>query len=75
MSISITLDPETEERIHRLAAQSGRSDSGYLLELLERALEDAEDITAATEVLERVRRGEERTYTSDEVRRELGLDD
>ena len=59
----------------KTAARAEQRDTGYLLELLERALEDAEDIIAATEALERIRRGEERTYSSDEVRRELGLDD
>lgn len=36
---------------------------------------DEQDYLDAAEVLERVRKGEEKTYTSAEVRKELGLDD
>jgi predicted DNA-binding protein len=75
MSISITLDPETEERIHRLASQSGQSDRGFLMDLLERALEDAEDIVAATEVLARISSGEEQFTPLSEVMQRLGLED
>ena len=40
-----------------------------------RHLDDLEDIYLAEKVLERIRTGKERTYTIDEVERELGLED
>jgi RHH-type rel operon transcriptional repressor/antitoxin RelB len=43
--------------------------------MAERYLEDMEDYYAAVEISERIRRGEEKVYSSAEIRRELGLDD
>jgi len=43
--------------------------------LIERGLEDLEDYYLADAAMERRRKGEERTYSSAEVRKELGLDD
>jgi RHH-type rel operon transcriptional repressor/antitoxin RelB len=43
--------------------------------MAERYLQDMEDYYAAVEISERVRRGEEKVYSSAEIRRELGLDD
>lgn len=75
MPTSIRLEPEIEARLDALAARTGRTKAYYLRELITNGLEDLEDYYAAVEVSERIRRGEERTYTSEEVRRDLGLDD
>ncbi|HTO32333.1 MAG TPA: DUF6290 family protein [Pararhizobium sp.] len=42
---------------------------------IEEHLEDLEDIYLAEQVLEKLARGETRTYTLEEVERKLGLDD
>lgn len=75
MPTSIRLEPEIEQRIHELSEKTGRTKAFYLREMILRSLEDVEDYYLAEAALERLRRGEERTYTSAEVRRELGLDD
>ena len=75
MTISLRLDAETEMRLTNLVEQTGRSKSYYLRELIQRGLEDLEDYYLASEVLERVRRGEERVYSFEEVKADLGLDD
>ena len=75
MPTSIRLSPETERRLALLAAQTGRTKAYYLREMIERGLEDMEDYYLAADVLERVRKGEEPVYSSEEVRAELGLDD
>ncbi|MCY4575315.1 MAG: DUF6290 family protein [Chloroflexi bacterium] len=75
MTVSIRLDAETEKRLADLAKQTGRTKSYYLRELIERGLEDLEDYYLGNEILERVRKGEERVYSADEVWAELGLDD
>lgn len=75
MPTSIRLDPTIEARLDRLAADTGRTKAFYLRELIERGLEDMEDYYRATQTLERVRRGEERVYPLDEVKRDLGLED
>ena len=75
MTISLRLDAETEMRLTKLVEQTGRTKSYYLRELIQRGLEDLEDYYLAAEVYERVRKGEERVYSADEVWAELGLDD
>ena len=75
MATSIRLDPETEKRLDMLAARTGRSKAYYLRELIERGIEDIEDYYLGSEVLERIRKGEEKVFTLSEVERELGLED
>ena len=75
MATSIRLSTEIEERLAHLASQTGRTKAFYLREMIERGLEDMEDYYLAAEVLERVRKGEERVHAAADVRRELGLDD
>lgn len=72
---TIVLSPETEQRLNLLASQTGRSAEFLLQELVEREIDDAEDYYLASEVLERIRSGQESAHTSAEVRRNLGLDD
>lgn len=75
MATSVELSPEFEERLDLLAAHTGRSKPMLLGEIIERGMEDTEDYYLSLEILKRVRSGEERVYTSAEVRRDLGLDD
>lgn len=75
MATSIRLDPETEQRLDHLAAQTGRTKAYYLRELVKNGLEDLEDYYLAAATMERVRKGEERVYTLEEVERDLGLAD
>lgn len=77
MNKRVTL--EMPEEMHRLvlkyAAEAGTEPDAYLLEMIEEQLEDAYFLRQAQEVLEARARGESRTYTLDEVKRELGLED
>lgn len=75
MATSIRLDPEVEQRLERLAAQTGRTKAYYLRELVTSGLGDLEDFYLAAATMERVRKGEERIYTLDEAERDLGLAD
>jgi RHH-type rel operon transcriptional repressor/antitoxin RelB len=75
MSTSIRLAPDIEKRLGFLAEKTGRTKSFYLREVIEQGLEDIEDYYLAADVLERVRSGREKTYSSAEVRKDLGLDD
>ena len=74
MATSIRLDPAIEERLDRLAVQTGRSKAYYLRELVTQGLDDLEDYYLAAATVERVRKGEEATYTAAEVRADLDLD-
>ncbi|MFY9951114.1 MAG: CopG family transcriptional regulator [Candidatus Sulfotelmatobacter sp.] len=75
MATSIRLSPKAEQRLDFLAAQTGRTKAFYLRQMIENGLDDLEDYYLAADVLEKVRRGEERIYSSAEARTELGLDD
>ena len=75
MATSLRLDLEIEQRLDRLAAQTGRSKAYYLRELITNGLEDLEDYYLAAATMERIRKGEERVFTLEEVERDLGLAD
>jgi RHH-type transcriptional regulator, rel operon repressor / antitoxin RelB len=75
MPTSIRLDPAIEQRLDHLAVTTGRSKAFYLRELIERGLEDLEDYYLAEAVMVRVRNGAEKTYSLEDVERELGLAD
>jgi RHH-type rel operon transcriptional repressor/antitoxin RelB len=72
MPTSIRRAPETDQRLDRLASETGRTKAFYLREMIERGLEDMEDYYLATQVLERIRKGEEHTRALDDVERALG---
>jgi RHH-type rel operon transcriptional repressor/antitoxin RelB len=74
MTVSIRLTREAEQRLDRLATQTGRSKSFYLRELIERGMDDLEDYYLTEATMVRLRKGQERMLDTSEVRKELGLD-
>ena len=74
MATTVQLSPEIEKRLDLLVSETGLTKSSILQEIIERGLDDVEDYYLAAQVLERIRSGEERVFSSDEVRRDLGLD-
>ena len=75
MPTSVRLSEETERRLTALATSTGRSKAFYIREAILKHIDDLEDIYLAERVLERVKSGEERTYSFEEVERELDLAD
>lgn len=75
MATSIRLAPELEQRLEFLSSTTGRSKAYYIREIIEKGIDDMEDYYLASDVMERVRKGKERTFSSAEVRKDLGLDD
>ena len=75
MATSIRLAPETERRIDYLASQTGRTKAYYLREMIEQGIEEMEDYYLAADVLERIRKVQEKVHSSAEVRQDLGLED
>ena len=69
--LSIRLKPALERRLSRLARQTGRTKTFYATKLIEENIEDLEDRYLAEARLEK--RG--KTFTSAQVRSQLGLDD
>ena len=75
MPTSIRLEPATEDRLNRLALLTGRTKAFYLREIIDRGLDDLEDYYLAADVLEGIRKNDERIHSAADVRKELGLDD
>lgn len=69
--LAIRLDPETEERLTRLAKRTGRTKTFYAREAIEEYIEDMEDYYLAIDAI----REPGRTYSAEEAKRELGLSD
>jgi len=73
--LAIRLPEDIEKRLDRLAKRSGRTKTFYAREAILRHLEDLEDLQIAEEELIAIRERRSRTYTLEEVERDLGLDD
>ena len=74
MVITVELDRDTDRRLDELAARTGKSKAEHAAEILKYGIEDVEDYYRADEVWQRIQRGEEKVYSSEELRRELGLE-
>ena len=74
MPTSIRLTPSVEARLDNLAQKTGRTKAFYLRELVERGLQDLEDYYLSNEVFKRVEQGQEEVVSSEQVKKELGLE-
>ncbi|OGQ98922.1 MAG: CopG family transcriptional regulator [Deltaproteobacteria bacterium RIFOXYD12_FULL_55_16] len=73
--LALRLPAEIERRLESLAKKSGRSKSFYAREAILEHLDDLEAAYLSDEILNRIKSGQEGTYTLDELERELGLAD
>lgn len=71
MATSVRLPDDLERRLTALADNTGRTKAFYVRQAIEQHIEDMEDYYDAVRIL----KSNTRTYTSEEVRAELGLDD
>jgi RHH-type rel operon transcriptional repressor/antitoxin RelB len=74
-AISIRLPDDLSVRLQKLAERTGRTKTFYVVEAIQEHLEEIEDIYIAEKRLIDIRAGRSRTYTLEEVERELGLAD
>ena len=72
--LAIRLPPAIERRLEQLARRTGRTKTFYVREAILDHLEDLEDRFLAEGVLERIRRGEERTLALKDVMKRHGVD-
>ena len=71
---SLRLPDDIGKRLTELAKRTGRPKTYYILEAIREHLDDLEDIYIAEQRLADIKAGRSRTYSVEEVRRELGLD-
>jgi len=69
--LAIRLPKDIEDRLDKLAKQTGRSKTFYAREAIVEHLDDLEDIYLATERL----KDPAKRWTQDELEQDLGLDD
>lgn len=75
MSISLRLPEDLSTRLQNLAANTGRSKTFYMIEAIKEHIEDLEDLYLAEKRLADFRAGRSKTYSLEDVERELGLAD
>ena len=73
--LAIRLPADIEERLDRLAKATGRTKTFYAREAILEHPDEIEDLYLAEQRLGDNRAGRSRTYTLEEVERELGLAD
>ena len=75
MITAIDLAPDIEQRLDVLATRTGRAKAFFLHEIIKQGIADMEDYYLAADVRDRVRKGEEPSFSAAEARNHLGLDD
>jgi RHH-type rel operon transcriptional repressor/antitoxin RelB len=71
--IAVRMPAEVEARLESLSRKTGRTKTFYVRQAVVEHLDDLEDLFLAEEELRAIRAGA-RTYTIDEVRKDLGLE-
>jgi RHH-type rel operon transcriptional repressor/antitoxin RelB len=63
MATSIKLSPEVSKRLDRLAAKTGRTKAFYLRLIIESGIAEVEDYYLAADVLEKIRKDQEKVIS------------
>ena len=74
LMLAIRLSESVEKRLGRLAKRTGRTKTFYARQAILQHLEDLEDLYLAEDRLKALRAGRGRTFSLDEVEKDLGLD-
>ena len=72
MATSIRLTPEVSKRLDRLAAKTGRTKAFYLRLIIESGIAEMEDYYLAADLLERIRKDQEKELAAPTARKEPG---
>lgn len=72
---AVRLPDEVFQRLQYLAEKTGRTATWYMREAIQTHLDDLEDYYLASQVLSDIKKGAEKVYSQEEVRKEIGLED
>ena len=72
--LAIRLPASIEKRLEKLARRTGRTKAYYAREAILQHLDDLEDVSMAEHVLDRIRKGEERTIPLEDVVKRHGVE-
>lgn len=72
--LAIRLPQSIEKRLEKLARRTGRTKTYYVREAIVEHLADLEDLYAAEEALERIRRGEDETIPLKDALKRHGME-
>ncbi len=72
--VTIEMPDEMMKLVEEYAAEAGAAPDAYMRDVIEQHLEDLHDIALADAAMARIRKGEP-TYTLEEVKQRLGLED
>lgn len=75
MSLTIDLPDDIDQRLDRLATETGFAKASLIPDLFRMGIEDLEDYYHAAAASERVRKGLDKVLSSADVRTSLGLND
>ena len=72
--LAIRLPASIEKRLEKLARRTGRTKTYYAREAILQHLDDLEDVSMAERVLDRIRKGEERTIPLEDIVKRHGVE-
>lgn len=72
---ALQMSEETFQRVQLAATELGETPSDVMLAAIESYLEERDDVRRAEDALRKIRSGELKTVTLEEVKRDLGLED
>jgi RHH-type rel operon transcriptional repressor/antitoxin RelB len=73
-SVSLRLPDDVSDRLEQLAELTGRSKTFYMVEAINRPIDDLEDLYLAERELEEVRAGRSATVPLEEVMKRYGTE-
>jgi RHH-type rel operon transcriptional repressor/antitoxin RelB len=75
MATSIRLSTEVSKRLDRLAAKTGRSKAFYLRLIIESGVAEMENYYLAADVLEKIRKDQEKAYSTPVAKKDPDVSD